>query len=138
MGGGAFFSARYGIHRGQQEGAGLACGPAGAPLAAVQRLHDLKVWPSYYEDLAAGRKQYEVRKADRDFQVGDGLLLREYDPQALTYTGRVLVATIRHMTLGPVGFDPEAELLTSGVAILGIRVEETLLFLQPRGSRGQS
>ena len=49
--------------------------------------HFLKTYPRYYEDVVAGKKRFEVRQDDRGFQVGDSLLLQEYDPSK-GYTGR--------------------------------------------------
>lgn len=49
--------------------------------------HDLKTWPSEWEAIARGAKTFEVRSnRDRDFAVGDVLLLRKYDP-ASRYSG---------------------------------------------------
>lgn len=44
------------------------------------RVHDLKTWPRFFADVAAGIKTFELRRNDRAFQRGDTLLLREYDP----------------------------------------------------------
>jgi len=41
--------------------------------------HELKVAPEHYRDLADGKKNYEVRFNDRNFKVGDVLMLREFD-----------------------------------------------------------
>lgn len=43
--------------------------------------HELKCWPQYMARIASGQKQFEIRKNDRDYQVGDRLILREYDPK---------------------------------------------------------
>lgn len=42
--------------------------------------HDLKTLPEYYKDVASGLKTFELRRNDRNFQVGDTLLLREFVP----------------------------------------------------------
>ena len=47
--------------------------------------HELKILPRFFEDVARYAKRVEVRKNDRDFKVGDRVLLREWDGD---YTGR--------------------------------------------------
>jgi len=42
--------------------------------------HELKIWPQYYEAVANGSKTFELRKNDREFQKGDEVVLKEYDP----------------------------------------------------------
>lgn len=42
------------------------------------KIHELKIWPPYYREVVNGVKTFEVRKYDRDFRVGDILILKEY------------------------------------------------------------
>jgi len=44
-------------------------------------IHELKVVQPFYYDLEMGRKTWELRKNDRDFKVGDILLLQEWAPE---------------------------------------------------------
>ena len=56
--------------------------------------HDLKSHPPLFQPVLDGAKQFEIRRNDRDFHVGDTVTLREYDPAIETqgmeahYTGR--------------------------------------------------
>ena len=51
--------------------------------------HELKTWPKYFAAVRSGQKRFEIRRNDRDFKVGDILVLREFDPDSETYTGPV-------------------------------------------------
>lgn len=65
------------------------------PTAIV---HDLKIWPSYFEAVAGGRKTFELRSDPGDrFQEGDVLRLHEYVLAGTYYTGRVLRATVGYV-----------------------------------------
>lgn len=50
--------------------------------------HHLKTHSSFYLELVYGRKTFEVRKNDRDFKVGDILILKEYNVATDKYTGQ--------------------------------------------------
>jgi hypothetical protein len=43
-------------------------------------VHELKSWPEFFEPVYTGRKNFELRKNDRHFQVGDVIRLREWRP----------------------------------------------------------
>lgn len=42
--------------------------------------HELKCWSESFEAIGQHVKTFDVRRADRDFQTGDTLLLREFVP----------------------------------------------------------
>lgn len=70
--------------------------------------HDLKVWPKFYDDVLYRRKRFEVRKNDRNYQVGDILRLRRFDPDKNDYTGGECLRLVTYMMLGgQFGIDPE-------------------------------
>lgn len=43
-------------------------------------IHKLKILPQYFETVKEGAKTFEIRKDDRDYKVGDTLILKEYRP----------------------------------------------------------
>ncbi len=61
------------------------------------KTHELKCWPEYYDAVASGAKTFEIRKNDRDYQVGDTLILRRYNPVSKEYTGESLVRTVTYI-----------------------------------------
>lgn len=61
--------------------------------------HNLKILPEYFDAIVSGKKTFEVRFNDRDYQVDDILLLQEWvDGQ---YTGRSLEAKVTYLLDNP-------------------------------------
>jgi len=60
-------------------------------------VHELKCWPEYYAAVQSGQKTFEVRKWDRPYREGDSLLLKEYDPKTMSYTGQETLRTISYI-----------------------------------------
>lgn len=60
--------------------------------------HDLKTWPESFRATLLGHKKHEIRKADRNFKVGDELHLEEWDPETETYTGRTLRMYVSYLS----------------------------------------
>ena len=58
------------------------------------KVHKLKLDSSYYDDSAAGIKTFEIRKNDRNYQVGDVLELREWVWSALGADAASLSTTV--------------------------------------------
>jgi hypothetical protein len=56
--------------------------------------HELKTWPGFFAGLTDGTKTAEVRRNDRSYQVGDVLVLREFNAETDEYTGRFEVRTV--------------------------------------------
>lgn len=56
--------------------------------------HYLKIVQPHFNNVASGLKTFEVRKNDRDFQVGDRVVLEEYVPLRRAYTGERVTVEI--------------------------------------------
>lgn len=75
----------------------------------IKMRHELKCWPIYFWPLEKGIKTFEYRKNDRDFQVGDQLVIKEYETEILggpegtqiiqsaRYTGKILLFEITYI-----------------------------------------
>ena len=50
------------------------------------KIHELKIKPEYFEAVRKNKKRFELRRDDRDFEVGDFINLKEFDNGE--YTGR--------------------------------------------------
>lgn len=71
-------------------------------------IHELKTWKEYFSLIRVNRKNFEVRKYDRNFQEGDELLLKEWDNETNKYTGRILHRKIDYILEGgSFGIDKE-------------------------------
>jgi hypothetical protein len=87
-------------------------------------IHELKSWPQQFEAVAVCRKFHEVRVYDRPFEVGDELLLREWDPETKLYSGRTCRVKVTYITkpgeFGLPGPDPASPLGTGGTCVMSI------------------
>lgn len=68
------------------------------PAARPAITHHLKSWPEHYEAVDRGEKTHEVRVFDRDFRVGDSLMLQKWDPHVERYMGPCRLVDITHIT----------------------------------------
>lgn len=59
-----------------------------------RRIHQLKVWPMFFEEIRLGRKSWEFRKDDRGYKTGDILFLFSWDPRTEEYTGDCAAAEV--------------------------------------------
>lgn len=67
----------------------------------TQRLtHELQLWPACFAAVNDGSKPFDVRENDRNFQVGDRLLLREFDPDTEQLTGHTLTRWVSYVLQG--------------------------------------
>lgn len=55
-----------------------AVGPGARPLPKV---HRVKSWPESFRAVVTGRKRFEMRRDDRNYQPGDTIELQEFMPE---------------------------------------------------------
>ena|SRR5437868_2348434 len=60
--------------------------------------HDLKILPEYFAEVFKDKKTAEIRFDDRDFRIGDTMVLREWKPRKKEYTGRKIIVKITGIT----------------------------------------
>lgn len=73
-------------------------------------MHELKTDPGVFDAVADGRKNFEIRRDDRNFQEGDELLLRRTRDSGsamangapLVYTGEELRCRVTYVLRGPI------------------------------------
>lgn len=65
------------------------------PTRACTKEIRKKILPFYFEDVKAGKKNFEIRKDEDDIQVGDTLILCEWD--GTHYTGRELSRKVKYV-----------------------------------------
>lgn len=79
--------------------------------------HALKCWPEYFKALDNGEKTFEIRKDDRPFEVGDKIMLQEYNTATEKYTGEELTFSISYIMRDKPKFG-----LKIGYCILGLKI----------------
>ena len=80
------------------------------------QLHELKIYKKYFNAILDGRKKFEIRRNDRGFQVGDNVILREWDN--IKYSGRTIYATITYV------LDDKFIGLSDGYVAVGLEVND--------------
>ena len=83
-------------------------------------IHVLKSWPQFFEAIATSQRVHELRRNDRDYAVGDTLLLQEFDPVEGRYSGRELRVQVTSMTSADVPCAVSGEGLHPDFCILSI------------------
>ena len=83
-------------------------------------IHELKILPEYFDAVRDGRKKFEIRKNDRDFKIGDTLILKEWTGE---YTDRQIEATVTYILSNwPTG-------LKSSYCVMSIEMESKCMSL---------
>lgn len=60
--------------------------------------HELKILPKYYNEIVKGKKNFEIRKNDRNFKEQDVVILKEFSDGK--FTGKYVKAIISYIFYG--------------------------------------
>lgn len=82
-------------------------------------IHNIKIWPAYVPAAANGDKPFEIRRDDRDYQVGDHLVQRAFDPIEQNYGSMIVRQLITYVLRGE---QAERFGCKPGYCILGLHV----------------
>lgn len=80
-------------------------------------IHELKILPRWFEDVYTNKKNFEIRKNDRNFEVEDYLILKEWDRGK--FTGRYVIRKIEYIYKGDGTYG-----LSEDYCILGLKVRK--------------
>ena len=81
-----------------------------------------KILPEYFDAVVSGKKKYELRLNDFEVKEGDTLILEEWDPKTVQYTGRRVnknVTYVRGFKIDQL-FWPEKEIKDKGLQIISL------------------
>lgn len=84
---------------------------------APVKVHELKILPVYFAAVLTGKKTFEIRKEDKArFEVGDSVILKEYDAEKQVYTAAQKIVKITYVLR-----DVPEYGLASGYCIFGFK-----------------
>ena len=89
--------------------------------------HALKCWPTEFQAIVEGRKRFEWRSVDRDYQVGDLLRLMEWDPVFSAYTGAWLMVQVTYILTAGFGVPPGYCVMSISPLLVSWRDDQRLM-----------
>lgn len=94
------------------------------------KTHELKLLKEPFREKWNGNKNWEYRLNDRDFQVGDTLVEKEYDHINNTFTGREITEEVTYIVPGGQYNVPDDYVImsTKSISTKGGTTEDILKF----------
>jgi hypothetical protein len=87
--------------------------------------YEVKSWTHFFKAIKRGEKTHDLRDLkDRNYKVGDILLLREYDPFLGQYTGDTCRVKITYITSNKTPCAFSSSVLPKDYCILSINLLE--------------
>jgi hypothetical protein len=84
--------------------------------------HEVKSWLHFFAAIKDGKKLRDLRSDDRNYQVGDILVLQEFNQVFGYYTGREVEAEITYITNRSTPCAFSSAVLQPGYCILSLKV----------------
>jgi hypothetical protein len=80
-----------------------------------------KIWPDSFNRVASGEEKFEVRLGDFDCKAGDILVLKEWNPTTMSYTGRTIEKKVKNVEKTKVGrFYKQEDIEKHGLQVIEI------------------
>lgn len=81
-----------------------------------------KTWPEYFEAVASGKKNFDLRLNDFEINEGDTLVLEEWNPETKEYTCRKVEKKVTFVGKFKIDelFWPEEEIKEKGIQIMSL------------------
>ena len=89
--------------------------------------HELKILPKWFEDVQANKKNFEIRKNDRNFEVGDYLILKEW--YRGKFTDRYVIRRIEYIYKGDGTYG-----LSEDYRVLGLKIPHSVCIQDENGN----
>ena len=87
-------------------------------------IHEVKSWTHLFQAAKSGKKKHDFRDAtERDYKVGDKLLLQEFDFVKGQYTGDQLLVNITYKTDRDTPCALSSNGLAQNMVVLSIEIE---------------
>jgi hypothetical protein len=85
----------------------------------------VKSWPQFFSKMITGQKLADMRdKRDRNYAIGDQVLLCEYDPFGGGYSGRMAIFEITHIISNDTPCAMSSAALDNDFAVLSVKLLE--------------
>ena len=83
---------------------------------------DKKTWPEHFEKILNGKKKFDLRLDDFKCNIGDIIVLKEFNPKTKKYTGRVIEKEVTYvLKTKDISFWTEKEIKENGLQILSLK-----------------
>lgn len=86
------------------------------------KTHNVKSWSHFFDAIVAGNKTHDLRKMDRDFRIGDHVILERYDNINGVYTGEKATVEVTYITSEKTPCAFSSSVLDKGYCILSIKL----------------
>ena len=84
-----------------------------------------KIWPKYFQEILDGKKTFELRLNDFNINEGDILILKEWDSETKSYTGRELEKEVGFVGKWKIDdltqFWPKEDIDEKGIQIISLK-----------------
>jgi hypothetical protein len=88
-------------------------------------IHKVKSWNYLFQAAKSGAKKHDFRDAtERDYKIGDQLLLQEFNPATGQYTGEELLVNITYKTDRQTPCALSSNGLAQNMVVLSIEIAE--------------